>query len=70
MGSFRHRAVLLSPVHRPEERPVLSQEFAVSSGQRAGEVEQQNVAMEKGMQEEQCKGKYRSSEEPAAFRLL
>lgn len=48
----------------------LSREFAVSSGQRAGEMEQQNETMGKGTQEEQCKGKYRSQDEPPAFRFL
>lgn len=39
---------LVTTVHRPEERPVLSQEFAISSGQRAGEMEQQNEAAGEG----------------------
>lgn len=34
----------VTTVHRPEERPMHSQEFAISSGQRAVEMEQQNEA--------------------------
>lgn len=34
----------VTAVHRPEERPMCSQEFAISSGQRAVEMEQQNEA--------------------------
>lgn len=39
---------LLTTVHRPEERLVLSQEFVILSGQRAGEMEQQNEAAGEG----------------------
>ncbi|KAI1238003.1 hypothetical protein IHE44_0014104 [Lamprotornis superbus] len=64
MGSFINRAVLLSPLFtglRREQCSPRSLQSHLAKGQ-------QNEAMEEGMQEEQCKGKYRSLDETAAFR--